>query len=154
MLRVAWKGLLGHKVRFALTTLAVVLGVAFVVGSFVFTDTLGRAFDNLFTDAFAGTDVTVRATQGLEELGAEPVRLPDDLLGEIEAVEGVDEAWGSVAGLVQVTSVEAQPGFGPPTLALSWQETDRPGPFELRSGRGPDGARGSGDRRRPRRRAR
>ena len=76
MLRVAWKGLLGHKVRFALTTLAVVLGVAFVVGSFVFTDTLGRAFDNLFTDAFAGTDVTVRATQGLEELGAEPVRLP------------------------------------------------------------------------------
>ena len=137
MLRVAWKGLLGHKVRFALTTLAVVLGVAFVVGSFVFTDTLGRAFDNLFTDAFAGTDVTVRATQGLEELGAEPVRLPDDLLGEIEAVEGVDEAWGSVAGLVQVTSVEAQPGFGPPTLALSWQETDRPGPFELRSGRGP-----------------
>jgi putative ABC transport system permease protein len=139
VLRVAWKGLLGHKLRFALTTLAVVLGVAFVVGSFVFTDTLGRAFDNLFTDAFAGSDVTVRATQELDELVAEPVRLPDDLLDEIEAVEGVDEAWGSVGGVVQVVN-QSQPtgGFGPPTLALSWPETDRPGPFELRSGRRPE----------------
>ena len=141
MLRVAWKGLLGHKLRFALTTLAVVLGVAFVVGSFVFTDTLGRAFDNLFTDAFAGSDVTVRAVQELDELAAEPVRIPDDLLDEVEAVEGVDEAWGSVGGVVQVVSEEQpQPGagFAPPTLAVSWPETDRPGPFELRSGRTPE----------------
>ncbi len=152
MLRVAWKGLLGHKVRFALTTLAVVLGVAFVVGSFVFTDTLGRAFDNLFTDAFAGTDVTVRAAQGLEELGAEPVRLPDDLLGEIEAVEGVDEAWGSVAGLVQVTSEEAQPGALRPADARPLLAGDRPArPVRAAQRPRPRGPRGSGDRRRPRR---
>ena len=48
MRRVMIKGLLAHKLRLALTALSVVLGVGFVAGTFVLTDTLSSTFDNLF----------------------------------------------------------------------------------------------------------
>ena len=51
MTRVALKGLLGRKVRAALTALSIVLGVAMVSGSFVLTDTISKSFDSIFTSA-------------------------------------------------------------------------------------------------------
>ena len=59
MLRATLKSLLGRKLRLVLSGLAVVLGVMFVAGAFVLTDTLGRSFDQVFTTAFAQTDVAV-----------------------------------------------------------------------------------------------
>ena len=61
MLKVALSGLRANKVRLALTSLAIVIGVAFVSGSFVFTDTITARFDALLGDISAGTDVYVRA---------------------------------------------------------------------------------------------
>ena len=61
MLRATLKSLLARKVRLILSGLAVVLGVMFVAGSFVLTDTLGRSFDSVFSDAYAKTDVNVAA---------------------------------------------------------------------------------------------
>ena len=58
MRRAMIKGLLAHKLRLALTALSVVLGVSFVAGTFVLTDTLGATFDNLFNE------VTARAGLG------------------------------------------------------------------------------------------
>lgn len=48
MFRAALKSLLGRKVRLIMSTFAVVLGVAFVAGTLVFTDTLNRSFTALF----------------------------------------------------------------------------------------------------------
>lgn len=48
MLRATLKSLLAHKVRMAMSTIAIVLGVAFVSGTFVFTDTLNSSFIDLF----------------------------------------------------------------------------------------------------------
>ena len=48
MFRAAWKSLLGRKLRLLMSTFAIVLGVAFVAGSFVFTDTLSRSFTAIF----------------------------------------------------------------------------------------------------------
>ena len=59
MWRTTIKGLLAHKVRLALTALAVVLGVGFVVGTYVLTDTINRAFDNLFQDIDRGVAVYI-----------------------------------------------------------------------------------------------
>ena len=49
-----------HKVRFALTGVAVVLGVAFMAGTFVLTDTIQRSFDHIFETANSGIDVVVQ----------------------------------------------------------------------------------------------
>ncbi|MDQ3897620.1 MAG: hypothetical protein M3326_10340, partial [Actinomycetota bacterium] len=58
------KGLLAHKLRLFLTAMAVVLGVSFVAGTFVLTDTINKTFKNLFSEISAGTDVSVRAASG------------------------------------------------------------------------------------------
>ena len=42
------QGLLGRKLRTALTALSIVLGVAMVSGTFILTDTMKKAFDDLF----------------------------------------------------------------------------------------------------------
>ena len=64
MLRTALKTVLAHKVRLILTAVAIVLGVALVTGTFVFTDTINAQFDTLLDDIYSGTDVSVRAESG------------------------------------------------------------------------------------------
>ena len=65
MLHVTSKGLLAHKLRLATTAIAVLLGVAFMAGTLVLTDTIGTTFDGLFADINAGTDVVVRGAQSV-----------------------------------------------------------------------------------------
>ena len=48
MIKLAFKGLWARKLRTALTGFAVVLGVAFVAGTFIFTDTIDASFKDLF----------------------------------------------------------------------------------------------------------
>ncbi len=67
MVRAVLKGVLAHKLRLFLTAMAVVLGVSFVAGTFVLTDTINQTFDTLFDEISAGTDVSVRATLGFGE---------------------------------------------------------------------------------------
>ena len=60
MLRLAWRTIVSHKRRLVSTVLSIVLGVAFLVGTFVFTDSLGRSFDDLFASVYANTDAVAR----------------------------------------------------------------------------------------------
>ncbi|HET6813023.1 MAG TPA: hypothetical protein VFJ69_03305, partial [Actinomycetota bacterium] len=57
------KGLLAHKLRLAATALAIVLGVSFVAGTYVLTDTITASFDNLFKQVTQGIDVAVRSKE-------------------------------------------------------------------------------------------
>ena len=59
MLRIAWRSLTAHKLRTFLTTLAILLGVAMISGTYVLTDQIDRGFKQIFTDAYKGIDVTV-----------------------------------------------------------------------------------------------
>ena len=100
MLRLSLRNALDHKVRFLLTTLAVVMGVGFVVGSFVVTDSLQGSIDQLFKDITAGVDVSVRAETNLDS-GQAPAargRVPADLIDDVREVEGVDAAEASFGG--------------------------------------------------------
>ena len=54
MTRFALRGLLGRKLRTALTALAIVLGVAMIAGTFILTDSIDQAFDRIFTDVRKG----------------------------------------------------------------------------------------------------
>ena len=57
---VSIKGLLAHKLRLALTSLAIVLGVTFIAGTFVLTDTLNKTFSSLFGNIYQKVDFQVR----------------------------------------------------------------------------------------------
>ncbi|HZG99081.1 MAG TPA: hypothetical protein VEY14_12520, partial [Nocardioidaceae bacterium] len=70
MLLATVKGMLGNKLRLILTATSIALGVAFLAGTLMLTDSMQRAFDELFADASSGTDVTVRAETAVETQGA------------------------------------------------------------------------------------
>ena len=59
MTRFALKGMLGRKLRTALTAIAIVLGVAMVSGTYVLTDSIDKAFDAIFSEVYRSTDATI-----------------------------------------------------------------------------------------------
>ena len=84
---VTLKGLLGRKVRTALTAVAIVLGVAMVSGTYVFTDSVSKAFDTIFTTRTTGSDAV---DHGKEDVRREPRRSgrrhrrPGELLARVQ----------------------------------------------------------------------
>ncbi len=100
MIKVALRGLAGRKLRAVLTGIAIVLGVAMISGTYILTDTVQRAFTNLFTESYAGTDAVVTG-KGLDVSidGEKPPPPPIDasLLDVVRGVDGVALAAGSIA---------------------------------------------------------
>ena len=140
MFKTALKGVVAHKLRLALTALAIVLGVAFVSGTFVFTDTINARFETLFDDVYAGVDATVRAEQ--PEFGAGPGAaggsIPESVLLDIQSTDGVELAVGSVGGFAQIINAEGEPvgGQGPPTLGFTWVDESALSPISIADGNG------------------
>ncbi|MDQ3896731.1 MAG: FtsX-like permease family protein [Actinomycetota bacterium] len=135
------KGLLAHKLRLFLTAMAVVLGVSFVAGTFVLTDTIGRTFDTLFGEISAGTDVSVRAASGFgEDSRSQTARdtVPATLLDGVKRVPGVRVAAPTVGGYAQYVDEKnkAVTTTGAPTLGFNWTDP-AVSPLRLRSGREP-----------------
>jgi len=59
--RITAKGAIAHRRRYSLTALAVLLGVAFIVGTLVLTDTMNASFDGLYRQIYQGTSAVIRA---------------------------------------------------------------------------------------------
>src|SRR5918999_3086620 len=141
MFKTTFKGLMAHKLRMALTALAVVLGVGFIAGTYVLTDTMNSAFDNLFDDVTQGVDVYVRGSSDFEaSFGGSRQPFDEDLLETVQGVDGVDVAAGSVEGYAQFVDKKGEaitPG-GAPTLGFN--STPEPfNPMQIRDGAPPDG---------------
>jgi putative ABC transport system permease protein len=105
MWNVTIKGLLAEKLRLVLTSVAVVLGVAFISGTFVLTDTLGSVFDNLFSETTKGVDAVVRSRRALDTndqrmQSRNPV--PESLVPVVERAPGVRMAHGAVQGYAAI----------------------------------------------------
>src|SRR5256714_4898545 len=138
------KGLLAHKLRLALTALSVVLGVGFVAGTFVLTDTLAHTFDNLFAEVNSKTDGQIRSTQKLAPQDpAEPDRgpVPAAVLDAVRKVPGVAEAQGNVSGRAAIIGKDGKivGGHAPHFGCTPWGLGSVP-PFRFNHGRGPKGA--------------
>ncbi|MFG3094672.1 ABC transporter permease [Streptomyces sp. NPDC048202] len=143
MLKATLRSFLAHKGRLALSALAVVLSVAFVSGSLIFSDTVTRTFDRLFASTAA--DVTVGPKQDLRSPvpGGGVQTVPADLAGRVAKVPGVASAHADVS-VQNITVIDSRnrsvgPTTGAPTIATSWYLTDR-SPVELTSGHAPRGA--------------
>jgi putative ABC transport system permease protein len=140
MWRAALKSLLARKLRLALTAMAIVLGVGFVAGTLVLTDTALSAFDDLFGDIFAKTDVVVQAENAFQDIaaggggggGQERNPIPEEVLADVQALPGVAAANGSVGGFAQVIDPQTDEvisGGGAPTIGSSWDPDVTP--FDL-----------------------
>jgi putative ABC transport system permease protein len=135
--RVALKGLAGRKLRAALTALAIVLGVAMISGTYVLTDTIDKAFDNIFTSVYADTDAVITGKEAFETDFGLPPPFPESLLQEVRALPGVEVAEGSVADSAQLTAKDGDivGGGGAPTLAFGVNpDEQRFNPLDLTAG--------------------
>src|SRR5438270_2290721 len=145
MWEVTRKGLLAHKFRLLLTSISIVLGVAFVAGTFVFTDTISSVFDHLFTQTTSGVDAAVRSNLPFKVSapggGAQADRapVPDSLVPVVRATTGVAEAQGNVGGSALVVGKDGKGVQGQaPTLGVSWGPDPRFGKsFNLERGARP-----------------
>ena len=138
MLRTTLRSLLARKLRLLLSGLAVVLGVAFVSGTFVLTDTLGKVFDDLFEDVSAGSSVAVRGVPALE--GGAPPPVEASLVDRVREVDGVAEAVGRVIGYAELV-VDGEPidGSGGPSIGVDLQAGSALETLTVRAGRAPVG---------------
>ena len=141
MLRVALKGVLARKGRIVTTGIAVMLGVGFVVGTLVLSDTIRKVFDDLFADVNDGIDVFVRSSETVElDFGPElRGTVTEDVLATVLEVEGVVAAEGQVGpAYAQFVDQDGEPigspGQGAPTFGFNWLETDELNPFTLLDG--------------------
>ncbi len=122
MLKVTLRNLLARKVRLALSAFAIVLGVAFVAGSFVFTDAMGGAFDTIIEGSTSDVEI---APRGADAFGAQQdTRLvPDAVVNKLRRLPGAAAVYPSL----QLDSVyvigrdgKVVGGNGPPGLARSF----------------------------------
>jgi putative ABC transport system permease protein len=92
----AVKSLWARRVRALSTTFAVVIGVAFVAGSYVLTDTIFAAFDEIFSDSLKGTSVVVSAKNPVEQENGEIPTIEASLLPKVKRLPGVRLAAGAI----------------------------------------------------------
>jgi putative ABC transport system permease protein len=124
MFKAAWKSLMGRKLRLLMSTFAIVLGVAFVAGSLIFTDTLSRSFDAIFASSVG--DVVVRPEGGTSADGTPTSKtIPAALVEKLAGVDGAARADGNVASytvFVVGENGKVVGGQGAPGIGLNWND--------------------------------
>ncbi|MBA3434278.1 MAG: ABC transporter permease [Actinobacteria bacterium] len=147
MIRFSLRGLLGRKLRAALTGIAIVLGVAMISGTYILTDTIDRAFSNLFSESYAGTDAVVTG-RGLDiSIDGESPQSPPVEAAVLDTVRDVPEAALATGNVVDEFSTkiltpegEAVSSEGAPTFGFgidTRSEFAQFNPLNLYEGRWP-----------------
>ncbi|TDD63605.1 ABC transporter permease [Actinomadura rubrisoli] len=141
--KVTLRNLAAHKIRLVLTAVAVILGVAFVAGTLIFTDTMNKQFDDLFSRIGQNVAVDVRAKKVVDsgdDDGAAAQPVPASVLKAVRGVDGVKNPVGNVNGYAAVVGRDGKiigsGGQGPPQIGTNWNAT---GSYDLKSGRAPRG---------------
>ncbi len=143
MLRVALKDLLARKRRLVTTSIAVVLGIAFLTGTQLLSATLSSSIRSLVGDVYQGVDAVVRSSKTTDTPFGQPLRTPVDesLLPEVQRVDGVAVAQGVVEAtgsqLIGPDGKVFGGGIGPPTITYNWTTDSIMGEGAVREGRGP-----------------
>jgi putative ABC transport system permease protein len=97
MLSVTLRGLAGRKLRTVLTSIAVVLGVALIAGTYILTDTIDRQFDQIFQQVREGVDVSVTPKKLFNtDNQANPPAFPASYVAKVQQVPGVEKASGGI----------------------------------------------------------
>jgi len=127
MLRVALRGVRAHLVRFLLSTLAVMLGVAFVVGTFTFRAMLSSTFEDIIATTLVA-DVYVRGAEEIDDgtttgntFSTPHSPVPVSLADTVAQVDGVERAVADASGPIVLVAADgtAVTTTGPPSIGLA-----------------------------------
>lgn len=142
MTKITLRGLWAHKRRLIGSFLAVFLGVAFLCGTLVLSDTLSASIDRFFTQAYASTDVVVRnATSATADSGTPRGMIPSSVLGQVRQVSGVANAEPEIQGAGSVLGKDGkQVDIQGPRISGNWVGDPALNPYRIAEGRAPQGA--------------
>jgi putative ABC transport system permease protein len=151
MLKLTRRSLWDHKRRLLSTVVAIVLGVGFMAGTFVLSDTIGRTFDDLFAKSNESIDAQVQGTTLFGDdfggMGDQRNLLGPEVVDQVRQLPGVDQADGFVSTIGfgatnRVLGKDGKPvgaSQGPPTLIESWHDPKLGlSAYHLTKGRGPE----------------
>src|SRR4051794_13859886 len=143
MIRATWKGLLGRKLRTALTAFAIVLGVAMVTGAYVVTDTMLSAANKLEDASYAGADAAIQTKKAFTTdngNGPETKPLPESLIATVAKVPSVAVANGEVTDTAKLTKKNGDVinTTGGPPFAVGFDadspQAEKLSPFKVKEG--------------------
>ncbi len=141
MLRVTLTGVIAHRLRYALTALAVLLGVAFIAGTFVLTDTINSTFNGLYGQIYQGTGAVVRATEPFSpgtNFTSQRQRIDASLATTLVRVPGVKAVALDIEGYAQLVARDGKPigtaSDGAPTLGVAWTDVAALSPLRMLPG--------------------
>jgi len=139
MIAITARSLWARKRRLVATLLAVALGVAFLAGTLLLSDTLRANFDRLFTQADGGTNVVLRGATEVGSGGGTRTGVDASLLPRVRTVPGVADAQPYLEGYGQLLGRDGKPigGNGPPTQAANWVGDPALNPYRLVQGHAP-----------------
>ena len=140
MWRATVKGVLAHKLRLGLTALAIVLGVMFVSGTLILTDTLHATFDSLFANVYQNVSFVVRGHAAFTgNAGAVRNPIPESVATSVRAVPGVAAANGTASGYAQFVAHDgkAVSTGGAPTIGTSFDPNPALSALKVRQGTAP-----------------
>jgi len=142
VIRVALKGVLGRKLRAALTAFAIVLGVAMISGSLILTDTVGKSFDGVYSQSYKDSDAVVSSKAAIADSSGKPPAFTADVLRKVRGVAGVVKAQGSVEDQARLVNQYGHAiGGAGSGIAVGVDASDTSlSPYKLASGRWPAGA--------------
>jgi putative ABC transport system permease protein len=141
MLELTLRNMRVNKRRMVGAVVAVCLGVAFLTGTLVLSDTLRTNFSTLFSQANASTDVVIRgATKfGTDTRQQTRIGVPTERLNTVRAQPGVADAQPYLEGYGRLLgrNGKAVGGNGPPTRAANWITDNALNPYRVVAGRAP-----------------
>ena len=145
-IKLSLRGIRNNLGRLALTLIAITLGVAFVSGSFILSDSLSKLFNGIVSTANANLDARIQPIED-QAFGEEPGVIPDSIVAQLEALPEVDEVSGFVGLPEEFNPIvgldpEGNPQIptGPPIITFSWDGESVEGGLELIAGAPPSGA--------------
>ncbi|MGY1498379.1 ABC transporter permease [Streptomyces sp. QTS52] len=143
VLKTSMRNFFAHKGRMALSAVAVLLSVAFVCGTLVFTDTMNTTFDKLFSVTSPDVTVSPKAAKSDDTpQNGVPESLPASVLAKAQQAQGVKSVEGAVSSM-NVTVVDSEnenmgSSTGAPTFAGNWTRNDLRS-MEITNGHAPRG---------------
>src|SRR6266545_318985 len=140
MLTTTIRGLAARKLRLFATALSVLLGVAFMAGTFVLTDTIATTFHDLFGSVYVHTDAVVRGRVALQSstLEAQRPRVDAALVRAVTSVPGARAAEGNIFDYAQLVNQQGKAiGKAESAYGLNWNQVGELNPFNLIAGRAP-----------------
>ena len=125
MLSLTFKNLWARKWRSLMTAVAVIFGIALVAGTYILTDTTNQAFDQIFNESIAGTDVVVTAKSEVDQQDGSTPSFSAGVLKEVRQVEGVDLASGGIFSQGAILDKDGEStggGFSPQFISSTQPE--------------------------------